>query len=584
MLKKTSTVVLFCLLCQLIHAQYLVPFLKDSLYGYANLDGEVVIQPEYDKVKLFNPKHYAVVLKDRKVFIIDSLGNKVNQFLGLDVPKEGFDRVVSTTGQFYEFKLSNHVGYLDSTFHLVNRFEGIRIEKADQGEYFIVGKRENGKTISAAFDSTHKMVLPFEFGKIQGHLIGKNRTVVFTRFNRAYDVNGKPVFQEKYDRIDTYLLQEEGFLIGYKGTTFDVYDEELTLVKGDVSFTAFKENPSVFQLEEKHKNLNFSKIFNQKRNATCWQDTLQYQCICMSKEAKTKKRTVYVNGEKILSEEYRFMNKNKNWNAIVFKKENKYGVMNYEGKTVLPPEFDRILSSSNFQNILVEKKDVFSFYLPDGKPLDQEKYAFANHFALKKIGHSKYALHEGTGIAVTEFIYDTLFVLKSREFFFAQKGKENVVLNQKGKVQAVLDIDEIYRIGKSPFWKVWKNDKIGVLNSVGEWVLKPQYLTVEKVNSRYLKPLFKVKKEDDSERLMIEKEIELDINIEETLDLHQVSRGKLTRIQLKDGTEAIFNSKGEKTLIIPKNASVFIDEDLLPFHLIQIDRVYANFETGVIYR
>ena len=75
---RLTLFVLCVLYCSAVHCQTLIPFLQDSVYGYSNLKGDLVIAPQFTEANWFDVNcKYATVRIEDQWYVIDNRGNKI---------------------------------------------------------------------------------------------------------------------------------------------------------------------------------------------------------------------------------------------------------------------------------------------------------------------------------------------------------------------------------------------------------------------------------------------------------------------------------------------------------------------------
>lgn len=89
--------------CQNFH----LPYRQDKLWGYADQNGKIVVQPKYDSVEVYYNNYRWLVFKNKKVGAIDSLGKEI-----LAIEYDSIERrpLHSTDNDFYLFK-NGKIGY-----------------------------------------------------------------------------------------------------------------------------------------------------------------------------------------------------------------------------------------------------------------------------------------------------------------------------------------------------------------------------------------------------------------------------------------------------------------------------------------
>lgn len=134
-----------------------------ELYGYANLQGDIIVKPQFEQAYDFDLNKYSIVVKNGKSGAIDTQGNII-------IPFE-YDRLLHTSahGQDYFSGLKNDkIGLLDTNNRVVIDF----IYDTQDGEYgYLLNFRhglayaeQNGKI--GYIDITGKTVIPFIYDDV----------------------------------------------------------------------------------------------------------------------------------------------------------------------------------------------------------------------------------------------------------------------------------------------------------------------------------------------------------------------------------------------------------------------------------
>lgn len=123
----------------------------------------------------------------------------------------------------------------------------------------------------------------------------------------------------------------------------------------------------------------------------------------------------------------------------------KWGLVNFENKVIVPPEFDKIEKDVDSQMIWVSDSDrnVIGIYSVDGTEILAPKYPAAilgEYFYIVKNAEGKFAVFNTKGKPVTEFEYDA-WLSKTRESSHGEYLLSESVVLKKGMNWGVLAAD-----------------------------------------------------------------------------------------------------------------------------------------------
>jgi len=95
----------------------LVPFLKDSKFGYSNLEGELTIKNKFDYASKFEKNDIAIVGIENKFWFINKKGQEIKKINKIENSENGFDEIKYYG--YYKYKNGNRIGILNNELKLV---------------------------------------------------------------------------------------------------------------------------------------------------------------------------------------------------------------------------------------------------------------------------------------------------------------------------------------------------------------------------------------------------------------------------------------------------------------------------------
>ena len=197
-MKFIVTILLYFSFTENISAQnLLIPYRRDSLWGYANEEGKIVIEPKYCKTSLFyKSKYFFIKNKDSDGVLRYGILRKDGKIL--NEPK--YTNIISVSEMNFEYKPLNkknenlREGYTKKFFSTYG--ENFFVATVGDVVYNYNILDSNAKTVLDDIQSIH-LVKIFASGSAN-LLITKNH--LFGLVN----VNGKVIIPTKYDWIDYY--------------------------------------------------------------------------------------------------------------------------------------------------------------------------------------------------------------------------------------------------------------------------------------------------------------------------------------------------------------------------------------------
>ena len=161
----------------------------------------------------------------------------------------------------------------------------------------------------------------------------------------------------------------------------------------------------------------------------------------------------------------------------------KLGFVDKRGKTIIEPIYDLYQPRNTYflegGKCIVRKDEKFGVinYLNQIiVPFDYESIKLeVNGYVVKK--NNKYGISSHSGKIILESIYDKIEVTLA-QYTIAQKDKNWVVADNKGKILVNEDFDEIQKTRLNNFYKVKKNGKYGLLSLEQGMVVPAEYTLI----------------------------------------------------------------------------------------------------------
>ena len=399
-------------------AIYFVLEVNDK-YGVINKNGEVVIEPQYDSIKIPNPtKDTFICLSDAnqdKWIAVDSNNNqKWTNYRSIDaISIRAITSLVPFEKSVLKYKENNHYGIMDFEGKKITDAIYEEIENVDYKEGYLKVKKEG------------------KFGVIT--------------------IKGNELIKPEYDEIssDGYYdeenkYKEAGFILRIK--TDDGYKYGYAKTNGKIMLdTVYNELARITEIEN-NKDMYFLTSLNGKYG--------------LIKNSKT-----------IIENDFRSVNYDRTNNILIVQKDNIYGAYNLDGKNIIPIDYDTIIVGGEYINaykgndviifdkegdkvetsnsskekvsdeysIIIDKDNNYNIENKDGKVLLKDKYSYIEYFKddlFIATSETKTGLIRASGEIVVPLQYSTIQNVDGADCLQASKVDENktFIINSNGKV------------------------------------------------------------------------------------------------------------------------------------------------------
>lgn len=278
-----------------------------ELYGYANLQGDIIVKPQFEQAYDFDLNKYSIVVKNGKSGAIDTQGNII-------IPFE-YDRLLHTSahGQDYFSGLKNdRIGLLDTNNRVVIDF----IYDTQDGEYgYLLNFRhglayaeQNGKI--GYIDITGKTVIPFIYDDV-------NDAPFDTQFI-GIKKNGK------WGVID----QQNNIIIPF------IYKKEILVLENDVILVSKNNKLGVI---DQHQNVIVPMIYE-----SIFPMYNDGELISFKVQKGKKYGILDRQGKALTSFDYDEINGTSKKNTLLITKNNLQGAMDLKGNIIVSAQYHNI--------------------------------------------------------------------------------------------------------------------------------------------------------------------------------------------------------------------------------------------------
>lgn len=169
-------------------------------------------------------------------------------------------------------------------------------------------------------------------------------------------------------------------------------------------------------------------------------------------------------------------------NLLRIKRDNKYGLIDFNGKTVLECEYDAIYSLKGVtENIIVEKDGKVGLVNAKGQTIINTEYTsiqtlkegYKSEYLVTSV-EGKYGVISTSGTLILEPKYDEIKYLDSNETYAVKLDGNTQLVNNKGETLQTSEGEEyVYAKGENVI--VSKDGKVGIEKLTGEQVIGYDY-------------------------------------------------------------------------------------------------------------
>lgn len=382
---------------------------ENDKYGVINTNGEKIVKTEYDDVKIPNPeKAVFICYKDNNTKVLNEKGEEI----------------------YTEYKNIEPLRLKDIASDLT--YEKTTLKYADNGKFGIINI--DGKKIT---DAIYEDIDTLQFK--EGELLVKQ--------NEKYgviNIKGVTIVKPVYDEISSDKYYEEQ--LGYKKSGYIV--KKTTDEGYRYGYVNYKGKQII---DTKYNDLSrITDINNENVYLICAQNG-QYGLI------KNKK--------KIINNEYQALTYNDSNNTITALKGKRYGVINIEGKVIVPFEYKEIDTTG--KNIYaVAEDDTTKVFDENGKEAN-----INSNMAILDVEKTNYQIYINSDNDKTEYkLYKDGNVVTKNEYVYIEYLYDNyfIACNSDGKLGVIDDSEKtkipfeynsIQKIDGIDLIQTYKNDE-----------------------------------------------------------------------------------------------------------------------------
>lgn len=369
---------------------------KDNLFGVIDRNGNIIIEPTYDDVKIPNP--------EKPVFVCYE-GDSTK------VLNERKEEILTDYDQVEPIQLQNTVNDLI--------YEKSVLKYQEDGKFGLIdfeGKRIT-KPIYDSIDS-----LNYKEGQLLVKQDGKTGVI---------NIKGNTLIDIKYDQInvDGYYTKEGGY--NYSGYIVSTTTDQ-GYRYGYINYDG---------------KLLLEPNYNQLSRVTQIQDNNNAYIIC----AENGRYGVIKNDENIIPNEYQSIEYDEGNNLFTIEKGKKYGIANIEGNIIVPTEYSQIditgvyLYATNDQGVVVYNSDGTQANIDTNIAIintSNEKYKIR----IDNSNGTKYGVIDKEGQQVIDEKYNYIEYLFDDYFIASTENSKLGIIDDKDNVKVEINNDLLQRI------------------------------------------------------------------------------------------------------------------------------------------
>ena len=379
--------------------------ISDGKSGVIDKDGKVIIKPEYNTIKIKNPKE--------AIFICIYDYNAASGEYKTKVLNEKNEEILTNCENVNTIDIKEIVSSIP--------YEKTVLQYQKDGKYGIIDF--NGKDITKPiYEEIRNM--PYREGELIVKKDGKYGVI---------NINGGKLVNFEYDYItgDNYYSTEkeyalDGYIVGKN-------DENGKMQYGYLNSD-----------RQQYLELDFDRIYrmnNVKDDANTY--------LVAEKDGNIQ---LYKNDKVLLDNNYQAINYNEDSGLLILQKDNKFGITDLNGKQILNVEYDQIQIPGNY--ILATKNGNSETYDLSGTKQEDLRYAnvlkTANeNYSITIDTNDKYGVISKDGNTLIENKYNYIQYLYDNYFIVGGDSGKSGIVNDKGEEILPTNYEVIQKLDNS---------------------------------------------------------------------------------------------------------------------------------------
>lgn len=364
--------------------------------------------------------------------------------MGDETKKGLYDQINYSNNSSYIIKNGKLYGIANKKAEIIVKIEydSIGVDYSTSNGFIVKRKGKYGK-----ITSTGEIMLPIEYNKI----IGGNQDVTFVKNYKNETqliINGQQ--KSTLEKIDYAELYQNLTIVKSNGKFGVVKNEIIVPFEYDSIFLPIK--------DPKHIPIGSNRAI-QKRNTS-----------------------------------NPLIRSNQTVSCLTLQKNNKFGLINNEGKIIYPADNDEVFSAEMFGYYSVKKGNLYGIYFLNSKDkktteIEFDRISVDGYGAIMASKNKKMGIFNLKGEQITPFEYDNEFILQySGIGYRISKDKKRGIIDQQGKIIVPPIYDDVspFTYGNRDFFKVKNGEKYGIVNREGKMVIPLDFEYIDDLNDNYL--------------------------------------------------------------------------------------------------
>lgn len=446
---------------------------QKGLYGMANMSGKQIIDCIYDEIYPNSNEHYVYLIKDKERYIAHLEKGLINN--------DAFEWISSFENQNDENQLSFYVKKNDKMGVMRSNGEMLILCKYEDISYINPMLFSILQSEKMALMSYHgKVITPFIYDDINKAYGNNYIDITQNQLKGLMDSTGNVILPCNYQYIDVIYNNEkkEYYIEAQKDNNTYYFD-----IKGNPINEPIYQNKLNYQTGKGYGYLNNEKkelipfMYDLPEDVyTPTFDSLGYIIL----RTQAYKGVINTNNEIVLPPIYQNIEINEN--AIITKKEDKFGMVDKQGKTLLATEYDYIGTTSSYY--LIRNNNKYGIFNQKGKQIISILYEdiinmYNNCFIVKQ--NNLYGVINIQQKIIIPIIYQT--IKKHFDCFYTARKENNYYLfSIKGEI--ILQDNKMIEIGqglRGNTFYIQQKDNIVVYNNKGLYLGKNFYVFDDKI-------------------------------------------------------------------------------------------------------
>ncbi|GJM33287.1 MAG: hypothetical protein DHS20C18_22880 [Saprospiraceae bacterium] len=395
------SIALLLAICDL-YAQHHFPVKLDKKWGLIDSNGKLVLDPVYDAIGDFKQFGYAVMQRKGGVGLLNRSGKEI-------VPPNFDDiRVLDSTliaamdrGEWMVINLNGDI-ILEKGYSRVQLWANGHLAYLLKDKWGVVDK--NGRTVAfPLYDEIYleedrylltrrgdQMGLLAEDGREILYNIAKeikilNDSIFFYREGNSWgavDDKGRTLIEPKYD---TYRRLSDGFIKLVSNNRFFIYSVACSNIITDGDFDEYYAFSRRYIIVKKKRQLGLVDWCGNLVLQPIYAEIQSYERGLFRVNYQGKWGVVKVNDEPLINFDYDYIAPLRG-RVCVVRKANKFGLVNFKGKEVVGPDFDRIELDGNQAKAYTKQKgeeEMLTLLSFDEEGNLTDNDTFTKHFQIK---------------------------------------------------------------------------------------------------------------------------------------------------------------------------------------------------------